>query len=134
MYRYIKVAPKVECKDMNHLERFCEEIVAEGGEGIILRDPTDVYQPGRSHGFLKHKVKISFPNQLLLRLTFRFNRNLGMLRRELYKQLAMVHGNVNCTRLVLHFLFLSFCSIFSYPCLLLSVSPTFRYFTLRTLC
>ena len=29
-----------------------------GGEGIILRDPAAPYQPGRSPGYLKHKVKL----------------------------------------------------------------------------
>ena len=49
------------CKDMDHLETFCEEIMGEGGEGIILRDPTEVYSPGRSHGYLKYKVRTLCP-------------------------------------------------------------------------
>ena len=28
----------------------------QGGEGVIIRDPSSPYQAGRSSGFLKHKV------------------------------------------------------------------------------
>lgn len=44
---------------MNHLESFLQDIIDGGGEGIILRDPSAPYQPGRSSGYLKHKVSSS---------------------------------------------------------------------------
>jgi len=47
----------VPCLDMNHLEVFFQDIIDQGGEGIILRDPSSSYQSGRSKGFLKHKVQ-----------------------------------------------------------------------------
>jgi DNA ligase-1 len=53
---FIQVAPKVVCTGMNHMQQFLQDIIDEGGEGIILRDPFSTYQPGRSPGYLKHKV------------------------------------------------------------------------------
>lgn len=41
---------------MIHLEAEFQSILDKGGEGIILRDPNETYTPGRSPGFLKHKV------------------------------------------------------------------------------
>jgi len=40
------------------LNEFFQDIMDRGGEGIILRNPSTPYQPGRSQGFLKHKVFI----------------------------------------------------------------------------
>jgi len=58
---FVEVAQKVSCKDVSHLESFFQDIIDQGGEGIILRDPNAVLQPGRSQGFLKHKVINIFP-------------------------------------------------------------------------
>jgi len=54
--KYVELAPKQECKDIQHLEVFFQDIVDKGGEGVILRDPYSCYEPGRSKGYLKHKV------------------------------------------------------------------------------
>jgi len=43
---------------MPHLEKFLQDIIDKGGEGIILRDPVARIQPGRDPGYLKHKVTI----------------------------------------------------------------------------
>jgi len=53
---YIEVAKKQECTGMQHLDSFFQDILDHGGEGVILRDPQAPYHPGRSRGFLKHKV------------------------------------------------------------------------------
>jgi len=53
---FLEVAPKQVCKDSAHLDRVFQDIIDTGGEGIILRDPSSIYQPGRSSGYLKHKV------------------------------------------------------------------------------
>jgi len=53
---FVEVAPKHECKDINHLETLFQDILDKEGEGIILRDPNGLYEAGRSRGFLKHKV------------------------------------------------------------------------------
>jgi ATP-dependent DNA ligase len=55
-HKYFEVAQKEVCKDLSHFETFFQDIVDKGGEGVILRDPTSLLQPGRSPGFLKHKV------------------------------------------------------------------------------
>lgn len=57
-YKYISVAPYERCKDLPHLEIFLQDVLDKGGEGIILRDPQSPYQPGRSYGYLKHKVSV----------------------------------------------------------------------------
>jgi len=54
-FRFIKLPPFEICKDIEHLEKFCQDIMEQGGEGIILRDPSAPLQSGRSNGFLKHK-------------------------------------------------------------------------------
>jgi len=56
----MQVAPKEVCHDVAHLEQYFQTIVEEGGEGIILRDPQAVLKPGRSSGYLKHKVSKPF--------------------------------------------------------------------------
>ena len=53
--KYIEVAPYERCSDIGHLERYFQDIIDGGGEGIILRDPSSPYQPGNSLGYLKHK-------------------------------------------------------------------------------
>lgn len=54
--KYIEPARWEECKDIAHLETFFHDVIEGNGEGIILRDPAAPLQPGRSPGFLKHKV------------------------------------------------------------------------------
>jgi len=55
-YKHIEVVPFERCEDMNHLQQFFQTVMDRGGEGIILRDPKAVLTPGRSPGYLKHKV------------------------------------------------------------------------------
>jgi len=38
------------------LERFYQDVIDKGGEGVILRDPNVTFRPGRCPGYLKHKV------------------------------------------------------------------------------
>ena len=57
--KYISVAPHEPCRDEAHLEKFFQDILDKGGEGIILQDPLCLYKPGRSHGYLKHKVSLA---------------------------------------------------------------------------
>ena len=58
------VAPWVECTGSDHLERFYQDMMDKGAEGVILRDPNSRGIPGRSEGYLKHKV--SNPIKLVL--------------------------------------------------------------------
>jgi len=57
-WKYIEVAPKLICEGSDHLEKFFQGIMDVGGEGVILRDPKAMLCPGRSPGYLKHKVTI----------------------------------------------------------------------------
>lgn len=54
--KYVDVVNKEVCVDTAHMERFFQDVIDAGGEGIILRDPLCPLQPGRSPGYLKHKV------------------------------------------------------------------------------
>ena len=56
-YKYLLIARYEICKDSNHLERFLQDIIDNGGEGIILRDPRTPFESGRSNAYLKHKVE-----------------------------------------------------------------------------
>ena len=55
-HRFIQVAPYTLCEGTDHLEKIFQDIMDQGGEGIILRDPSAPFEVGRSRGFLKHKV------------------------------------------------------------------------------
>ena len=61
------------------MEKVFQDIIDNGGEGVILRDPLAAYRTGRSRSYLKHKVALiippSFHEALILVL-----RNLGTLR------------------------------------------------------
>ena len=61
----IKLATKKECNDMRHMEKLFQDVIDQGGEGIILRNPTTPYQPGRSPGYLKHKVGLPLASPLI---------------------------------------------------------------------
>jgi len=54
--KYVHIAGTETCNGMDHLEKFFQDIIDRGGEGIILRDPDSPFQHGRSSGYLKHKV------------------------------------------------------------------------------
>ena len=57
-HRYIKIAEYQVCQGTDHLEKIFQDIMDQGGEGIILRDPTSPFEAGRSRGYLKHKVRV----------------------------------------------------------------------------
>jgi len=56
----IELAQKEVCVDENHLNKYFQNIIDQGGEGIILRDPSAPFQAGSTRGYLKHKVTTSF--------------------------------------------------------------------------
>jgi len=67
--QYLEIAPREICRGTHHFEAFFQDILDQGGEGIILRDPQSPYEPGRSKGFLKHKVSAPLPSTMV-RLTY----------------------------------------------------------------
>ena len=89
------------CKGTDHLEKIFQDIMDQGGEGIILRDPSSPFEAGRSRGYLKHKVRVH-PNVgifaiALIRCLFHFFiRNIAMPKRKLLGGSVPQHGNVKC--------------------------------------
>jgi len=55
-HKYMQIAAYTLCEGTDHLEKIFQDIMDQGGEGIILRDPSTPFETGRSKGFLKHKV------------------------------------------------------------------------------
>jgi DNA ligase-1 len=39
----------------NYIEQMLTQIIEQGGEGVVIRDPQGVWEPQRSHGVLKYK-------------------------------------------------------------------------------
>ncbi|TLS67227.1 DNA ligase [Mariprofundus erugo] len=52
---YLKIIRQLPCKDNRHLQRFMQQLVARGAEGVVVRNPLAPYQTGRSNGALKVK-------------------------------------------------------------------------------
>jgi len=63
---YIGIAEKTVCKGAQHFESSFQDVIDKGGEGIILRDPNALLQPGRTTSYLKHKVLYIFVLPLYL--------------------------------------------------------------------
>ena len=52
---FVKVVEFVKCEGKEHLDQFMNEIIAKGGEGVMLREPGSIYKAGRSASLRKHK-------------------------------------------------------------------------------
>ena len=53
--RYIKIIPQIVCKDKNHLNKFLKELLENGAEGVIIKNPNLSYEAGRTNNSLKVK-------------------------------------------------------------------------------
>ena len=53
---YVRVLEQTVCAGAEHLREVHDEYVANGGEGIMLRNPTSMYEFKRSNGILKVKI------------------------------------------------------------------------------
>jgi DNA ligase-1 len=53
--RQVKIIPQIECENNDHLQRFLKEIELKGGEGVIIKDPSQEFHTGRSPHVLKVK-------------------------------------------------------------------------------
>lgn len=51
----IDVIAQLECRDHQHLQQKLTEIIALGGEGLVLRNPNSAYESGRTPNALKVK-------------------------------------------------------------------------------
>jgi DNA ligase-1 len=52
---FVKVVSIVKCEGKEHLAKYFKEIVAKGGEGVMLREPGSLYRGGRSTSSRKYK-------------------------------------------------------------------------------
>eukprot|EP00026_Physarum_polycephalum_P001397 Phypoly_transcript_01398.p1 GENE.Phypoly_transcript_01398~~Phypoly_transcript_01398.p1 ORF type:complete len:808 (+),score=111.44 Phypoly_transcript_01398:465-2888(+) len=52
---FVIPVPRVLSKHKYHINKFAQEIIDNGGEGIILREPDSLYIPGRSQSLFKLK-------------------------------------------------------------------------------
>ncbi|WP_141049570.1 DNA ligase [Aliarcobacter cryaerophilus] len=53
--KYIKIIPQIVCKDKNHLNKFLKELLKNGAEGVIIKNPNLSYETGRTNNSLKVK-------------------------------------------------------------------------------
>lgn len=40
---HVKILEMTKCKDRSHLLQYLDEVVARGGEGVVIRQPTSLY-------------------------------------------------------------------------------------------
>jgi DNA ligase-1 len=52
---FVKIVEMVKCKGKDHLKQYFDEIIAKGGEGVMLREPQSLYKAGRSDSLRKFK-------------------------------------------------------------------------------
>jgi len=52
----VLISPRLLCLDRLHMDKYTQEIIQSGGEGVVLRKPNSLYENGRSHSVLKYKV------------------------------------------------------------------------------
>ena len=55
---WLRVIPQIKIKDKNHLHKSLLEITENGGEGLIIRDPSQLFQTGRLSSLLKLKFHL----------------------------------------------------------------------------
>ena len=80
---------------MNHLESKLQDIIDNGGEGVILRDPIAPHQAGRAASYLKHKVQ---QHTKMFDLTKLVHRNIETAKLKSSNRLGLSNGNASCTR------------------------------------
>jgi len=51
----LKVIKQVYIKDKAHLKVYFDEVIRQGGEGVVIRDPNEAYYTGRTAKSLKYK-------------------------------------------------------------------------------
>ncbi len=54
-HAYLHIIAQMTCKGQQHLQKRLQQIVALGGEGLVVRNPATPYQTGRSSAALKVK-------------------------------------------------------------------------------
>ena len=54
------------CNSKKHLKDALRHVLSDGGEGVIMRRPRSMYEPGRTPNLMKLKVFICFFSTVLL--------------------------------------------------------------------
>jgi len=54
--KHVQIVEQIRCKGDLHLEQFMGDIIAGGGEGVMLRRPGSMYENGRSSALVKYKL------------------------------------------------------------------------------
>ena len=52
----IKIVKQLKVKNKTHLNDFSQQIISQGGEGVVVRNPAERYQTGRLNSALKLKA------------------------------------------------------------------------------
>jgi len=55
-HSFISIAPRILCLNKNHMRVYAKTIIKYGGEGAMLRQPSSLYEAGKSNALLKYKV------------------------------------------------------------------------------
>ncbi len=95
---YAKVLDQTLCEGVTHLKRELFRIEAIGGEGLMLRRPGSLYEPGRSHTLLKVKSFYDSEAEVVGHLSGkgRLKGMLGALRMRTVRDANLVVGGKSC--------------------------------------
>ena len=52
---FIEILPQTICKSQSHLDSLAVDIISQGGEGLMIKDPSSRYEHKRSDKLLKIK-------------------------------------------------------------------------------
>ena len=52
---FVNIVDSVKCQNKEHLKEYFDNIIAKGGEGVMLREPGSLYKAGRSPSLRKFK-------------------------------------------------------------------------------
>jgi DNA ligase-1 len=55
MPSFVNIVEMVKCRGKEHLKEYANDILAKGGEGVMLREPLSLYKRGRSTSLKKFK-------------------------------------------------------------------------------
>lgn len=71
---FVKIVDPIKCEGKDHLRQYFDQIVAKGGEGVMLNEHGSMYTRGRSKSLRKFKpffdtevkvLKNQYPNGFL---------------------------------------------------------------------
>ncbi len=54
---HVQIIKQIKCEGEDHLRRYYNDVLSNGGEGVVLCKPKSVYQSGRVDTMYKVKVR-----------------------------------------------------------------------------